>query len=117
MTTQQLRIDKHSARRTGLRMAALCVMAWTLALLSGCGNIHTFRYRLTVEVEDNGEVKSASSVIEVQFRGGGGSSSGSPYRYYTSIKGIAPVIDLGRGGNLVAALAENGEEYYRRKRK
>ena len=117
MTMRYIGKDGHHAMRASARLAAACVMAAMLVVLSGCGNVHTFRYRLTVEVEDNGEVKSASSIIEVQFRGGGQSSSGSPYRYYTSVKGVAPVIDLGRGGMLVAALTENGEEYYRRKRK
>ena len=109
--------NRPCAMRASVRLASACVMAWTLALLSGCGNVHTFRYRLTVEVEDNGEVKSASSIIEVQFRGGGTSGSGSPYRSYTSTKGVAPVIELGRHGMLVAAMFQNGEEYYRRKRK
>jgi hypothetical protein len=53
----------------------------------------------------------------VLFYGGGGTKSGSPYRYYTMTEGVAPIIDLGGHGWLVAAMDYDGEEYYRRKRR
>ena len=64
-----------------------------------------------------GEAKSASSVIETLFfGGGGGSSSTSPYRAYTSTKGVAPVIDLGRYSWLVAVMDYYGTVYSQRKK-
>jgi hypothetical protein len=80
---------------------------------NGGGNIS---FRLTFAVNQDGAVKTGSSIIDVLFYGGGGTASGSPYRYYTSTEGVAPVIDLGSHGWLVAAMDSDGEEYYRRKR-
>src|SRR5262249_51735146 len=68
-------------------------------------------------VSVDGADKTGSSVINVLFYGGGGTKSGSPYQYYTMTEGVAPVIDLGSHGWLVAAMEYDGEEYYRRKRR
>jgi hypothetical protein len=80
---------------------------------NGGGNVS---FRLAFAVSVDGAVKTGSSVIDVLFYGGGGTESGSPYRYYTTTEGVAPVIDLGSHGWLVAAMQYDGEEYYRRKR-
>lgn len=80
---------------------------------SGGGDV---RFLLAFAVSVDGAVKTGSSVINVLFYGGGDTKSGSPYRYYTSTEGVAPVIDLGSHGWLVAALQPDGEEYVRRKR-
>jgi len=80
---------------------------------NGGGNVS---FRLAFAVSVDGSVKTGSSIIDVLFYGGGGTESGSPYRYYTMTEGVAPVIDLGSHGWLVAAMQYNGEEYYRRKR-
>jgi hypothetical protein len=80
---------------------------------NGGGNV-SFRMAFAVSVD--GAVKTGSSIIDVLFYGGGETKSGSPYRYYTSTEGVAPVIDLGSHGWLVAAMQYDGEEYYRRKR-
>jgi hypothetical protein len=77
-------------------------------LVAGCDNSGELRYRLTVEADVEGEVKSASSVINVGFYGGGGKNQ--PNRYYSNAKGVAAVIDLGRHGWLIAALQDNGTE-------
>jgi hypothetical protein len=101
---------------TAVRLMAACASVVMLALLSGCGSEYVFRYRLTVEVAVDGEIKSASSIIEVTYYGGSSGGASSPYSYYTRTKGVAPVVDLGRHGWLVAAMDYDGEEYYRRKR-
>ena len=64
--------NRHPAARASARLAAACVMAAVMTMMSGCSDgIYSFRYRLTVKVEDNGVVKSGSSIIEVTFYGGG----------------------------------------------
>jgi len=74
-------------------------------------------FRLSFAVSVDGAVKTGSSIIDVLFYGGGGgTASGNPYQYYTTTEGVAPVIDLGSYGWLVAAMQYDGEEYYRRKR-
>ena len=104
--------------RASVRLAAACVLAAALVVLSGCsGGEYPFRYRLTVEIEVDGEVKSASSIIEVTFYGGGKSSSNNPYAWYSYYKGVAPVIDLGAHGMLIAAMSVNVEEEWRRKQR
>ncbi len=86
--------------------------------LQSCGftSLATIRYRMAVEVEINGEVKSGSSVIEVA------------YSWYTNVsgrptisrarRGVAAVIDLGDHGTLVAALGPNnyGDAVWRRRK-
>ena len=64
---------------------------------------YTHRYRLTVEVEMDGKVVSGSGVIEVanQYLP---PFLLSPFDHSTSIKGRAPLIDLGRHGVLLAVL-------------
>jgi hypothetical protein len=80
---------------------------------NGGGNV---RFRVAFAVSVDGAVKTDSSVINVLFYGEGGTKSGNPYRYYTSTEGVAPVVDLGSHGWLVAAMAPDGPEYVRRKR-
>jgi hypothetical protein len=57
------------------------------------------KYRLTVEVETPGGVKSASGVMSVH------PDRGYSRRGHTTTKGDAVVVDLGGGKNLVALLA------------
>jgi hypothetical protein len=86
------------------------------ALLSACGeNDGTFRYRLAFAVSVNGAVKSGSSIISVRYRGGQpGWESG--VTTYTTITGVAPVIDLGQNGMLVAAMTYDVGEWASRKK-
>jgi len=104
------------SRKTILRVALLllAVILLPTACDSGGGDV---RYRLAFTVSVDGADKTGSSVINVLFYGGGGTTSGSPYQYYTMTEGVAPVIDLGSHGWLVAAMEYDGEEYYRRKRR
>ena len=98
------------------RLLLLSITLACIALMTGCGGYsHNVRYRLTFAVEVKGEVKSASSVINV-FYYGSDQVGASGVRGYSVTTGVAPVIDLGRDGWLVAAMDENGEEYYRRMR-
>jgi hypothetical protein len=85
------------------------------ALLSACGgNDASFRYRLAFSVSVNGAVKSGSSIISVRYRGGQpGWESG--VATYTTVTGVAPVIDLGQYGMLVAAMAYNVDAWADRK--
>ena len=81
------------------------------ALLSACGeNDGTFRYRLAFAVSVNGAVKSGSSIISVRYRGGQpGWETG--VATYTTTEGVAPVIDLGQNGMLVAAMTYDVGEW------
>jgi hypothetical protein len=92
--------------RHGARVAAAVMALGAVAALGGCGGEeHVIRYRVTIEVDVNGETKSGSSVIQVLFYGGGG-GAGRPYSYYFKTSGVAPVINLGDRGWLVASLRE-----------
>jgi len=46
----------------------------------------------------------------------GGASWGTGEATYTIVNGVAPVIDLGQYGTLVASMASDGEEWFRRKK-
>lgn len=74
-----------------------------LALLQGCSNEKTFRYRLSFAVEVDGVVKSASSIIQVRYvtlgmQNAAGATGTASHR------GVAPVIDLGPHGYLIASM-------------
>jgi hypothetical protein len=106
------RMSRKSA--LGVGMLLVTVLLLYKACDNGGGDV---RFRLTFALSVDGAVKTGSSIINVLFYGGGGTKSGSPYRYYTSTEGVAPVIDLGSHGWLVAAMQPDGEEYVRRKRR
>jgi hypothetical protein len=78
------------------------VAAAALAALGGCGEKKIVRYRVTINLDVNGETKSGSGVIQTLFYGGGGKNQ--PNQYYTQTQGVAAVVDLGRHGWLVATL-------------
>jgi hypothetical protein len=93
------------------------LLVGVLLLYKACSNGGgDVRFRLAFTVGVDGAVKTGSSIINVLFYGGGGTKSASPYRYYTLTEGVAPVIDLGSHGWLVAAMQPDGPEYVRRKR-
>jgi hypothetical protein len=69
---------------------------------------YTYRYRLTVNIEIDGQIRSASSVIEVTWSKHPelpGAGSFSP-----TLRGQAAMVDLGERGVVVATLV-NGEDY------
>lgn len=69
----------------------------------------SYRYRLTVGVEADGQVHSGSSVIEVWYRFNPQSLWPVFGMYDRGVRGQAVLIDLGARGTLVAALS--GENY------
>src|SRR5882757_5435132 len=111
MIAELFRINRKSALRVGILLVAVLLLY--KACDNGGGNV---RFRLAFAVSVDGAVKMGSSIINVLFYGGGGTRSGSPYRYYTLTEGVAPVVDLGSHGWLVAAMQPDGPEYVRRKR-
>lgn len=75
-----------------------------LALVQACANNEkTFRYRLSFAVEVDGVVKSASSIIQVWYLklGSQNAAGATGTAWY---RGIAPVIDLGPDGYLIASM-------------
>lgn len=84
----------------GIPLAAVAV----LVLVQACSsNVHTFRYRLSFAVDVDGETKSASSIIQVWYQRLGSPNAGGAtgVAWY---RGVAPVIDLGQHGYLIAAM-------------
>lgn len=83
---------------------ALAVIAALVVVYKVSYPTYTYRYRMTVQVDDGGETRSASSVIEVrvskqpQFLPEVGPLS-------SSVRGQAVFVDLTGGRNLVALLA------------
>lgn len=69
---------------------------------------YTYRYRLIVEVEFDGQSAVGSSVVEVQWSKQPQIGSASPWDQ--TIKGQAALIDLGNHGCLIATLF--GAEYF-----
>src|SRR5581483_10939200 len=65
---------------------------------------YTYRYRMTVEVEENGKIHTGSSVIEVQINRQPQVLSAPPI--VPHVHGEAVFVDLGRERNVVALLAE-----------
>ena len=86
-----------------------------LAIIAGIGLVgylayqflfptYTHRYRLTIEVEVDGKVRSASSVIEVRIYDHRNSLIPSHGSYSSSYSGEAVLLELGEGRNLLALL-------------
>jgi hypothetical protein len=69
---------------------------------------YTYRYRLIVEVEFDGQSTVGSSVVEVQWSKQPQVGSASPWNQ--TIKGQAAFVDLGNHGCLIATLF--GAEYF-----
>jgi hypothetical protein len=63
---------------------------------------YTYRYRLTVNIEIDGKIYSGSSVIEVTWHGG--PEIGDVGSFHPTIRGQAPLVDLGKRGVIVASL-------------
>lgn len=63
---------------------------------------YSYRYRLTLSIEVDGEVRTASSVIEVVWKGGIPFGDVGPY--VESRRGQATFVDLGKRGAVVVVL-------------
>lgn len=101
-----------SGERYFARMIEICprylLALLTIAITSVAGacssQLYAIRYKLTVEIDDDGKLLTQSSIIEVNAWknsvdiGGPGAHGGS------AIHGVAPIFDLGRNGWLVLPL-------------
>jgi hypothetical protein len=63
---------------------------------------YTYRYRLTVNIEVDGKIHSGSGVIEVTWHGQPELGDVGPF--HPTIRGQAPLVDLGKRGVVVASL-------------
>ncbi len=70
----------------------------------------TFRFRLAMEIEVDGKVHTGSSIIQVSYLAGG------PYerRWHTHVRGVAPIVDLGRHGTVVVLFNYRDTPYSKR---
>jgi hypothetical protein len=65
-------------------------------------NHPSVRCRLTVEPDANGKALTASSIIEAHDVI---VSDGNGLRFHSDVRGVAPIVDLGRDGTLNAAMS------------
>src|ERR1700694_3251808 len=63
---------------------------------------YSYRYRLTITLELDGQVHTGSSVIEIEWAGGPPFADVGPY--HPRVRGEATLVDLGARGVVVAAL-------------
>ena len=75
-------------------------------------NVKVFRYRLTMDIEADGKMHSASSIIEVKYIIGYDGLK----QWNTQVRGVAPMIDLGAHGTIIAALEYDSADYARKNR-
>lgn len=69
---------------------------------------YEYRYRLTINIEIDGQLHSGSSIIDVAWVGQPDLGDAGPFQ--PRLRGQATFVDLGSHGALVAAL-NNGESY------
>ncbi len=75
--------------------------------------VHTYRYRLTIDIEKNGIVHSGSSVIElITTRNLLLAGLDNIPEWETYPRGEAVFVDLGDGDNLIALLVYPGGWYF-----
>lgn len=83
----------------------LLVVAFAAIALAGCnGTAEAVRYRLTVEVDDNGAIRTGAAVQEENCTFNDGAFKGMGNALNCGIKGEAVVIDLGEKGALFVLL-------------
>jgi hypothetical protein len=100
----------------GIILAPLLLIG-SIALLSQVGLKHTtYRYRLTVQIEADGQVKTGSSVIEVRKTDRKDVIIGYSRNPHLSAEGEAVHIDLGRGRHVFALAMTEGSAEHRRGR-
>jgi hypothetical protein len=80
-------------------LAIAVYYSWTA---SSSLSTKSFRFRLTVTVDHGGTQKAASSILEAQVPSSHGGKR-NPFSVYGKVRGVAPVIDLGTDGTLIAA--------------
>jgi hypothetical protein len=86
----------------------VCAIAWTYWYVFVPTH---FRYRLTVEVSDAGQIRTASSILDIAYYCNSRNilrlSMGTGCGVYA--QGVAPLIDLGAKGTLIAAIMSGGD--------
>jgi hypothetical protein len=85
-------------------MVAAIAATAALLTLSGCSESHSYRYKLTLEVEDNGYRQTASNVVEVTRTISPPSFPLYVASYDDRARGEALVMQLSDGALLVATL-------------
>jgi hypothetical protein len=75
-------------------------------------NTPIFRYRLTIDIEADGKLHSASSVIEVKYLIGYDGLK----NWNAQVTGVAPILDLGTRGTIIAGLDFGSSDYARKNR-
>ncbi|SRR6266702_4261230 len=93
-----------------LGIIALCVLVPIVGLVVGYKIMfptYSYRYRLTVAIEIDGQVHSGSSVIEVVWRGAPEFGDVGPY--HPGIRGQAAFVDLGEHRAVVAVLTARAQ--------
>jgi hypothetical protein len=83
--------------------AAVSVLVLSL-LLAGCSLREAFRFRMTVEIKAGERIYAGSSVLEAYRVDGMLPGGPQGPRFRTGLIGIAPTIDLGDKGVVVACL-------------
>ena len=91
-----------------LIVAVLAVLAWPVYWYYRTHD--SFRFRLAMEIEADGKVHAGSSIIEVTYSPGGINTK----RWLTSVRGVTPMVDLGRQGTVMAAFTWDAGIYVRK---
>jgi hypothetical protein len=78
-------------------------------------DIHV-RYRLTLEVQDGDQIRTASSVIDASYDIQPDWTWSGPHTHDPRIVGYAPTVDLGEKGMLVLTLDQGKTPFYVRER-
>ncbi len=89
----------------------LCVLSLSLLVAWRYLARDVFRFRMTMEIEADGKLHTASSIIEVFYYGGGGVAE---RRWHTSHKGVTPMVDLGPHGTVMAVFDYDAVAYRKR---
>jgi hypothetical protein len=90
----------------------LILAGLAIALVAGCefSVVERYRYRLIVEVEADGQIKSGAGVIQVVHRPD--IVPGRGFKYQSTFSGQAVFVDLGQRGNLIATLEPSNSFTY-----
>jgi hypothetical protein len=104
-----LRMAAHEGPMRKLAIVVLILVAIPIVWFWVSFPTVSYRYRLTIAVEVDGQVHTGSSVIEVSYRFNPQFLWPTYGMYSLSVKGQAVVVGLGARGVLVAALGDNSD--------
>ncbi|HET6407094.1 MAG TPA: hypothetical protein VFG14_04375 [Chthoniobacteraceae bacterium] len=89
---------------TATRLRSVAALLIAVFMVSACGQLPTYRYEMSLEVETPESLRTGSSVIEVRTSKGSGFPGPEAGGIGTSVEGEAVMIDLGSRGKLFALL-------------